>query len=268
MRDRNQRRLLRIGIGLTLCAPMIVVATQAERAAAAPPPVVINELQYHPEDDDPASEFIELHNTGSSAVNLAGWCIDGINYCFPAGSTISANGFIVRYGNAYEGRLSNGGEDITLLDASNNVVDFVEYDDKEEWPGYADGEGPSLQRRDPFAASDTGANWESGPQTPGAPNSTRANGLLPAFSAVEHTHLPAPGEPIEIAAEVHNATNALLVYRIGFGTEVGVPADVDADGNVTASIPGQPAGTLVRYRLSATRGGLKGFFPRQGDGSL
>jgi hypothetical protein len=243
-----------------------VVVVDVGPTTALGPTVVVNELQYHPEDDDPASEFIELFNATGSTVGLSGWCIDGIDYCFPAGSSIAPNGFVVRTGDQYDGKLSNGGEDIALLDASGGVVDFVEYDDKGKWPGYADGEGPSLQRRDPLAPSDTGANWESGPQTPGAPNVNLGVGLLPAFDDVEHTHRPAPGQPIEVTAEIEGSTDVQLAYRIGLGPEVLIDVDLDG-GVVTGSIPGQPAGTLVRYRLIAENGGRLGTWPRQGDGS-
>ncbi len=255
--------LLLVG-SVALVAPL--VAAPASPAAAATPAIVINELHYHPEDDDPAAEFIELFNTTGAAVDLSGWCIDGISYCFPAGTTILANGFIVRSGDQYSGRLSNGGEDITLLDASNAVVDFVEYDDKEEWPGLADGEGPSLQRRDPASDSKSPGNWVSGPPTPGAPNAGRAPGLLPVFADVEHTELPGAGQPITVTAELEGATSATLIYRVGFGVESSIAMTV-AGGEASATIPGQPAGSLVRYRLSATTGGRTGTWPRQGDGS-
>jgi spore coat protein CotH len=251
---------------IAVAAPLAVAAVPTGTALAAPPIVVINEIHYHPADDDPAAEFIELHNTTSNTVGLSGWCVDGIDYCFPAGSSVGPNGFVVRTGDLFGGRLSNGGEDITLSDATGTVVDFVEYDDKEEWPGMADGEGPSLQRRDPRAESDTGANWESGPPTPGAPNVNRGVGLLPAFDDVEHTHFPRPGAPIVVTAKITGATNIKLGYRIGFGPEVLREVDLD-DGVVTGQIPGQPAGTLVRYRLIAENSGRWGTWPRQGDGS-
>ena len=42
--------------------------------------VVINELMYHPPNDNEAREFVEIHNTGASAVSLTGWCVEGIDY--------------------------------------------------------------------------------------------------------------------------------------------------------------------------------------------
>ncbi len=228
--------------------------------------VVINELHYHPVDDNPAGEFIELFNSGGATVNLSGWCVDGIGFCFPGGSSITGNGYAVVTGDRFGGRLSNGGEEISLLDPAGDVVDVVEYDDKEEWPGMADGEGDSLQRRDPGAASESPGNWESHPPTPGARNAAFATGLLPSFADVEHTHLPAPGEAIVVTAELEHASSATLHYRVGFGGEVAVPM-TSANGAVSATIPGQGAGTLIRYRLTASSGGRNGRWPRQGDGA-
>ncbi len=233
---------------------------------AATPRVVINELYYNPVDDNPDGEYLELLNTTGSAIDLRGWCIDGIGYCFPGGSTIAANGYLIVTGDRYEGALSNGGEDIALLDRSGTLVDFVEYDDKEEWPARADGEGDSLQRRDPNSASDTPGNWESHGPTPGTPNAVVAAGLLPTFSDVEHTELPAAGAPISVTAELRYASVATLRYRIGFGPEVAVPMDVTG-GIATATIPGQAAGSLVRYRLTSAKAGRARTWPRQGDAS-
>ena len=259
------RRILSNVLTLTLVGTVSVVTGVATPASAATPSVVINELNYHPEDDNPASEFIELLNTTGSTIDLGGWCIDGVgDFCFAAGTTIAANGFIVRNGTQYDGALSNGGEDITLLDASGAVVDFVEYDDKDEWPSLADGEGRSLQRRDPDADSTSPGNWESHPPTPGTFNAALAAGLLPVFSDVEHDELPAPGAPVTVTAELEGAAAATLNYRIGFGPETIVTMTNDA-GVVSATIPGQAAGSLIRYRLVASSGGRVGTFPRQGD---
>jgi hypothetical protein len=246
--------------------PVVLVGGGSTGVGAAPPPVVVNELHYNPADGNPDSEFIELLNTTGSAIDLTGWCIDGIGYCFPGGASIPADGFLVRFGSSYAGALSNGGEEIVLLDRNGAAVDAVEYDDHGSWPAFADGEGQSLQRRDPAAPSDHAGNWVSGPPTPGAPNAGRGSGLLPTFDDVEHTVLPGAGAPVEVTAELDGATGAELVYRIGFGNEATV-AMTTTGATVSATIPGQAAGALIRYRLQAARDGVTGTWPRQGDGA-
>ena len=46
--------------------------------------VVISELMYHPLSDVDGDEFIELYNAGTVALDVSGWCFEGVTYCFPA----------------------------------------------------------------------------------------------------------------------------------------------------------------------------------------
>ncbi len=252
---------------LALAASTTSIAVAPDVAAAATPgSVVINEILYHPEDDRPDGEFIELFNRSGGRVDLSGWCIDGVKYCFGAGTSIAASGFLVTTSASWDGAASNGGEDIALLDASGAVVDFVEYDDKNQWPANTDGNGASLQRLDISSDADDPGNWVGESPTPGRGNATRS-APLPVFDNVEHTVLPAPGAPVTVTASVSGATRADLIYRIGFGPII--QSDVTfVDGTVTGQIPGQAAGELIRYRLravSATE--TRGTWPRQGDGA-
>lgn len=239
----------------------------APQVVAAGPPVVLNELYYNPLDDNPDHEFIELLNTGAAPLDLSGWCIGGVSYCFPAGSAIGAGGFVVVYGSQYSGALSNSGEKITLSDASKVTIDTVTYGDDGVWPALADGDGHSLQRRDPAAAGNKPGNWLSHDPSPGAPNAVAGAGLLPSFSDVENTVLPPAGQPIAVTAKLADATSATLFWQVGIGgPETPVAMNVSA-GLASAAIPGQSAGALVRYRLVAANGAGTGTWPRQGDGA-
>ncbi|MBW7992775.1 MAG: lamin tail domain-containing protein, partial [Planctomycetes bacterium] len=58
--------------------------------------VVINEIHYDPDVATELVEFIELHNFGSTDVNLSGWYFsDGISFRFPAGAILQAGGYII-----------------------------------------------------------------------------------------------------------------------------------------------------------------------------
>src|SRR5438094_4176197 len=64
--------------------------------APAPGGVVINEIMYHPGSTNVLEEWIELHNSGSTNVNLSGWRIaKGLQFTFPTNTTIAAGGFLV-----------------------------------------------------------------------------------------------------------------------------------------------------------------------------
>jgi CotH kinase protein/Lamin Tail Domain len=139
--------------------------------------VVINEIMYHPDSDiyDASWEYIELHNTSDLAVDLGGYFfISGITYTFPTETILPASGYLVvaadadevrnRYsisnvvGN-FSGRLSDGGERITLLSATGEFIDSVRYNDGDSWPVAPDGQGSSLECLNPLEDNDTPANW-------------------------------------------------------------------------------------------------------------
>ena len=58
--------------------------------------VVFNEVMYHPQDNSPALEFIELYNQQAVDMDLSGWSLArGVNYRFPEGTIVRGGGFLV-----------------------------------------------------------------------------------------------------------------------------------------------------------------------------
>ena len=150
---------------------------------------------YHPQDtggpDDPNTEYIELTNIGSAAINLnlVRFC-NGVDFTFAPvelGPTEyllvvkDRDAFIARYGpglpvaGEYSGSLSNAGERIELQDALGTTIQALTYEDN--WYAATDGEGYSLTAKDP-AGSDpndwsTKAAWRPSTAPGGSPG--RAN---------------------------------------------------------------------------------------------
>ena len=170
----------------------------------------ITELQYHPANPTPAElalvpgaedddfEFIELLNIGNDPISLNSVRFtDGISFDFSTGNVTSlAPGetvvvvenlaaFDARYGNGmliagqYSGSLSNGGEQIILLDINDQVIHDFTYSDDAPWPTIADGDGPSLEVLSTAGNYSSSANWRAstdsendgtpGEQTPSQP---------------------------------------------------------------------------------------------------
>src|ERR1035437_4696796 len=96
-------------------------------------PILIDELMYHPSSENTKEEYVELLNTSTNAVNLAGWRFtSGVRFVFPD-VTVPPGGYLVvaadlavfaqKYpgvtnvvGN-WDGILSNSGQQLALVDA-------------------------------------------------------------------------------------------------------------------------------------------------------
>ena len=134
--------------------------------------IVITEIMYNPCADQGTPndfEFVELFNNGASEVDLTGaYFTQGFGYAFPAGSVIAAQEYVIVarkpesfqalidagkqvFGPFTNGGLSNGGEDVGIVDAAGLIVDYVDYDDNNQWDvnsAMADGGCSSLELYD------------------------------------------------------------------------------------------------------------------------
>ncbi|MBP7053782.1 MAG: CotH kinase family protein [Phycisphaerae bacterium] len=163
--------------------------------------LAVSELHYHPSDptavelaagfsDEDDFEFVELVNSGTAPLDLAGIrFVDGIEFDFAAGSlTLLAPGqhvlvvrslkaFETRYGlglpvaGEYDGRLSNAGEPIRLVDASGEILSEFTYGTQTPWPSLADGGGPSLEMVDVTADPALPESWQASRAEGGSPGS-------------------------------------------------------------------------------------------------
>ena len=170
--------------------------------------LAISELMYHPADrsadeinagydSDSHFEFVELMNIGGYDISLAGvQFTSGINHPLPAavlspGERVVLarvrNAFMFRYPSAsgallageYFGagnvnKFSNSGEQVTLSDASGNIIRQFTYDQDLPWPTSADGPGFSLELIAPMSNPDhaLATNWRSSGSIGGTPGTT------------------------------------------------------------------------------------------------
>ncbi len=148
--------------------------------------IVINEIQYHhrPQIATEATpflesneEWIELFNRSENVVDLSGWRLDdAVAYQFEPGTTMSPGEFLVVASDAaslrlkypdlrivgdLDGTLSNKSETVRLLDDVGNPADEVTYYDGGNWPGLADGNGATLELRDPDADNQIAEAWHA-----------------------------------------------------------------------------------------------------------
>ena len=262
-------------------------------AQAAASDVVINEIMYNAAaaGPNPTLEFLELHNRGGTAVDVSGWRItDAFTLTnpggrLPAGTTIPAGGYFLISGDAaaFAARfpgvtpdayfdpvvsgLAGGGEIVTLADSADVVIDSVTYDDVVPWPIAPDGGGPSLELIDPFSDNAVGPSWAASTGTDGTPQAQNSvfNAPPPSLNITATPFRPNPGQAVTVQASAPGASAATLTYKVMFGSDVSVAMTDGGGGTFSAVIPGQAAGNLIRFKVSATVGAGTLTHPVAGD---
>ena len=180
-------------------APLQTPTKGAANAAVRLPDVVINEIMYNPVSGNQDEEYVEIFNRTAQAINLEGWRLEGgVNYRFPANTTLLPNGYFVvakdlallrsyhahlnslnSAGN-FNANLANDGERIMLTrpeptvtiingesvtTVDDVVVDEVAFGTGGRWGEWADGGGSSLELIDPNEPNDFASNWADSDET-------------------------------------------------------------------------------------------------------
>ncbi|MBK8732821.1 MAG: lamin tail domain-containing protein [Actinomycetales bacterium] len=284
---------VRRAVGAGAVAAVIATGLAVPTAWAQPGGIVISEIHYHAGSDLDTDDFLELANTSGAPIDVGGYSFSaGVTAVLPAGTVIPAGGYFVLspsaasfttlYGFApdaiYTGKLSNSGEAVTLVDAAGQVVDTVSYLDAAPWAATPDGTGPSLELRGLWFDNTDPANWGASTVRGGTPKAVNSiDGTAPPPKVIDLAATPvkpAPGESVTISARLPMGSVATLTSAVMFDAAVTVPFLDDAaspggagDGVYAATIPGQAAGLLVRYRIDATLGATAFSLPAGDDAS-
>lgn len=150
--------------------------------------VVVHEILANEIGTDAGTEFIELINTGGSAVDLSGWTLwdaTGLRHTFASGTSLGAGRAIVVFGKATSIpsglsnavgastaglSLNNGGDTVTLQKPGGTVVDSFTYG-----AALAGQDGVSMNRS-PDGSATGGFVLHTSLSTRAASPGTRANG--------------------------------------------------------------------------------------------
>jgi hypothetical protein len=205
--------------------PIQFVVGESQGAAALLSNLRVTELMYAP----PAGsefEFVELHNSGASTLNLGGAKFtSGIDFTFPGGTTMLSGTYLVliktneatfraRYNlsptvpliGPYSGSLNNAGEEVTLKTASGGatIASFT-YGNGRGWPVQADGAGHSLvpvayalANGQATGSLDYPGNWRGSSYIGGSPGRADPTPLSPVVllnEIVAHTDYSDPSRP-------------------------------------------------------------------------
>ena len=286
-------------MALAVIAPSSFLLLNYNSAKASSYDLKITEVMYNPASGLDADEFIELYNSSDSPLDVSRWCFtSGINACFDTDTTVEGNSYILvgadasQFQETYKktldlefasGKLSNSGERIALEDSFGNLVIDFTYSDEVPWPEGADGGGPSLEVKDHLEVSSSSNNWASSSKTGGTPGSANsAKPTKPTKPTKEGATLPKTNNPpiIPIAnnyfikADAIIGSNVTLTYKFNFEEDISVPMfddgqhgdEIAGDGIYGAGILLPEAGSLIRYKVSATKAGTTYIDPPKKDG--
>ena len=269
-------------IGKISYPPLEATSFNATNDSPRAGPLVITEMMYHPANG--SVEFIEIQNISGSTVPLAGVQIAGIGFVFGSTAPELIPGEVVLvvendpatfrlnfnppasvgvFG-PYSGRLSNGGEKVSLkLPEANPIalepdlmpaVDITEYNDSSPWPTSPDGTGTTLVRILPALYGSDPNSWLASLNpggTPGVVNSVPPiDWRADYFSEAELLDATISGS---LADADSDGVSNLLEHV--FGTDPRDASSIDLPSVAIVSDGGETYAELS-YRL---RQGLTGF---------
>lgn len=163
--------------------------------------IIINEVMPNPEGSDTAGEFIELHNTGPSTVDLSSWQLDDGEggskpYTIPSGTNIGAGTYLVFKYEHTKLTLNNDSDAVRLMHPSGAITSSMSYGD-------SPAEGISVSR-----ASD-GSFQQSTSPTPGAKNVITA----PIEPTSTPSASPVPSPSASASPKVAGASSSSVVIN-------------------------------------------------------
>lgn len=163
-------RILENGLWSALQSADITNGTPADATN-----LVTSELHYNEPGATEENEFIEFTNISTLEINLSNLTFTaGLTYTFPLGTTLAPGAQLTVTAAQYEGSLDNGGETITLVDASGTIIESFTYNDRAPWPEASDGDGFSLVRISPASQLDPNlpTSWRPSTTLGGNPGDT------------------------------------------------------------------------------------------------
>lgn len=194
--------------------------------------ILISEINYKSEYSRDAGDWLEIHNYGSSAVDISNWTVidatvPTVPFTIPSGTSIAANGYLVFYNDLTKFNaehagvtnilgplpfaLSKTGETLALRNAAGTTVTSVYYMDTLAWPRAAKGYGTTLEYDSPSNATyqNDGAHWFDGciGGSPGAAYSNCSYQII--FSEINYNSdsLQDQGEYIELFNTTSSSIN-------------------------------------------------------------
>jgi len=200
--------------------------------------VVLNEINYKSAVNFDAGDWVEIYNADENTADISGWTFkdedDAHTFDIPFNTVLQPGGFLVLCENISLFRqqhpnvenvtgnflfgLSSTGEAVRLFNHTGNLVDSVLYSGQSPWPVEPNGQGPTLELKNPLLDNTLSESWAASSLygTPGAINSSYISGIFDGAGADFGLNVfpnPAKGNcPVQIDFDSPNA--GIVVVKI------------------------------------------------------
>lgn len=191
----------------------------------------VSEIMFDPNGGS-ENEFIELQNIGTTALDISGVRFtNGLDYTFPAGTTLAAGGYTVVAGNrsaftsrypavvaslapgSFSGALDNNGENIALTLPAPWYVHILKFRYESAWHSAAAGGGRSLVVRAPATTAARNwaepAVWRASTTNNGNPGAADAGGVSVTLASAMVTTTAGNGTTLSVRA----TADSVLTYQ-------------------------------------------------------
>ena len=232
--------------------------------------LTVGEIHYHPANDQLGTEFIELVNTSSSdTIELTDVAFTvGIAFTFPATTSLGPGERILvvedqtSFQNVHGGghniagefekltKLANSGEQLLLSAADGSVIFDFEFNDKDPWPEFADGQGYSLTLIRPESSPELSlpTNWRFSASSGGSPGTK--DELTFAGQTSELAKFILANQHAQISADIFQFKVRIGVDRFGVIPQSSIdlvswqslplpsqPESINPDGSANYQVP-------------------------------
>jgi len=203
--------------------------------------IIINEINYNSLDGYNAGDWIEFLNNSDSTIDLSNWIIKDDNdehfFEFMINEIIPSGEFLVicRDSTSFKNihpdvnnvrgnlgfGLSGSGDMVRLYDNFENLIDSVRYNVAEPWPYLPNGNGPTLELKNPNFDNSVPSSWASSTLlgTPAGQNHTYVNldvdnkEINIPFSLEVGNHFPNPFN-INVSIPIYSSKTQILTIKI------------------------------------------------------
>lgn len=243
--------------------------------------VIFNEINYKSASSFDTGDWIEIYNIEENPADISGWIFkdndDEHIFEIPFGAVLQPGGYLVlceeiellkqlhpeienAIGNFSFG-LSANGELIRLYNHTGILVDSVVYENQSPWPTEPNGQGPTLELKNPFLDNALGENWASSQAngTPGTINSSYVNSIINEAGAdVSMNIYPNPSSgKVNIDFYCHDTGIAeVSVYNFTGKLVAVLSSRIELPGNSTIMMDENLAAGLyiIQFTLKTTTG--------------